>query len=70
MFRVFHAFCVIFSDGFLKLLRMLDRNVSGAPFSPWTMAHRGMSATALNDRQSAGIRCRGFLGKPTVQMLG
>lgn len=31
--------------------------------------HR-MSATALNDRRGSGMRCRGFLGQPTVVMLG
>ncbi|RCW77812.1 hypothetical protein [Paracoccus lutimaris] len=30
---------------------------------------RDMSATALNDRRSAGARCRGFLGRPAVTML-
>lgn len=29
-----------------------------------------MSATALNDRRGSGMRCRGFLGSPAVQMLG
>lgn len=29
-----------------------------------------MDATALNDRRGSGMRCRGFLGRPTVVMLG
>ena len=32
--------------------------------------NRRMDATALNDRRGSGMRCRGFLGAPAVQMLG
>lgn len=32
--------------------------------------NRRMDATALNDRRGSGVRCRGFLGRPTVAMLG
>lgn len=31
---------------------------------------RDMSATALNDRRGSGMRCKGYLGRPTVVMLG
>lgn len=31
---------------------------------------RRMDATALNDRRGSGVRCRGFLGRRGVAMLG
>lgn len=60
----------VFWGGFLCLIRFLAWIAPPIPSSPWINGRRDMSATALNDRRSSGMRCKGFLGRPAVVMLG
>ena len=70
MLRMFFAVAAVFLDDFWARVRLTTCDPPTSPGFPWIMSHRDMSATALNDRRSAGMRCRGFLGAPAVRMPG
>lgn len=64
-------FAVVMADLRWAVRIWLHRiNCIASMLAPPVRHARDMSATALNDRRCAGTRCPGFLGQPTVVMLG
>ena len=60
----------VFSDTFRMWIPDIIRNLPATPSAPWTRAARDMAATALNDRRGSGMRCKGYLGRTAVMLLG